>query len=190
MDCYNIDFYDCSKPTTVSAYNLLDGCVPPAQPEIQPVQYTVLQKLKTSTIDGYQCSGEISTFTYYCGAFSHLKIYKPHKVSRVLPIDPLSCAHAADTGMFILPGGQKHRVQVGVLSQFSINPTGAINIDGSAVSCLGEQVHEENGVLEELIVQDVSIMIERVHLTVHHKSGAIESSEDRIRLPCLSLIHI
>ena len=181
---YSLDYYDCTKPTTVDSFNLLDGCVPPTQAEVEPKQYTILQKLKTSLIDAIHCTATISEFVYYCGAFSHLKLYRPHKISRVLPIDPLSCAHAADTGIFVTPGGQQHKITVGVLSQFSINPTGTINIDGSAVSCQAEQVHEEEGVLEELVVKDISLMVERVKLTIHHRTGYVESNNDRTRLPC------
>ena len=71
---YSIDYYDCSKAKTIHKYAKDTICNPSQITATETTTYKILQLAKVTKFSGHSCQMKVSTFTFKCGAWSHLKL--------------------------------------------------------------------------------------------------------------------
>ena len=73
---YQIKYKDCTQPKQVIPYQSEKMCERNGRQEEKMETYTIVQKKAHTQLTGYSCQVIKSTFTLYCGAYSHTKIAK------------------------------------------------------------------------------------------------------------------
>ena len=77
---YTVDYYDCNVPTQISTYQHTEICKHYTNHSSQPTTYTLLQRRLVDKLSGYSCKITRSTWTQYCGAYSHAKMARPPEI--------------------------------------------------------------------------------------------------------------
>ena len=92
---------DCRKPVGVTYSYLQDVCKevkPDSEPRSEGIM--ILQEVMVRETTAYRCERRASTFTLYCGAYSHMKFFSPPAVEVLEEITPAKCKEISSSGHF------------------------------------------------------------------------------------------
>ena len=150
-DKFSIQYYDCSNPSNLQEVNLKTACGDSSTSPQGPTKaMTILTPRKHVTATGYSCKLTRSQFTYYCGAFSHMKIVQTPAIEIPVPIRADSCAEAARGGRYVDQFDNAHTVQHGE-NIFSLTEKGSIHETGGSISCQGESLRVNGDVVQDVV---------------------------------------
>ena len=90
-DAYNIKYFDCSKPSAIYKYETSHLCKESEAKEEPKSHMSVLQRLKNKSLSGHSCQVVRSSWTYYCGAYSHSKIAEIPQIEVTEGLSPNTC---------------------------------------------------------------------------------------------------
>ena len=110
---YSVNYQDCSKPTSVSEVNLHEACSKQDEEPIVPKTYTILQKRQHEKAQGHSCKVKRSTFTVYCGAYSHNKLVEAPSIEVPEDVSSHECSSMVNHKRYISHYGTTHVVDIG-----------------------------------------------------------------------------
>jgi hypothetical protein len=180
---YKIQYNDCLEPSTVKAYDLHNACNYRQHDNSTNLEtYYLLQKKEESEVVGFSCHLQRSSFTMYCGSFSHSKLMEVPDIDLPLSIDPAKCLDIVNRQVFDTPDGATHSVVIGAENVYKSMDYGAIHVSDDAVSCTGQQMRIGSQLVSDsLRVSQYKLLVKKEYFTIY--KGRIEVISDHIRLP-------
>lgn len=182
---YTISYWDCHQPTNIQEYDATVACDnAKLQPDTAPQQVYLLEKQTVQRLKGYKCAASVSTFTYFCGAWSHLKVAIPPEIQIPVQITPAQCrymyhGHQTPESLF----GIKRQIDINTINFFNYVSKGNMKTSSSNIACEGEDYRYEGRILKDsLQIQQVTITVEDEEYLV--KGNKIESTSEHITLSC------
>lgn len=151
IERYTINYHDCRKPTDLQEINLDQACGLEDDMEVDERTYTILTPRHHQPMRGYTCSVVRSTFTYYCGAFSHTKILKAPNVEIKEKMDVQQCLGILQGNQFQDHYGGSHKISINKVNIFTVNERGVLHEDNGRVSCQGEQMKVGNDIVQDVL---------------------------------------
>ncbi|MCP4057722.1 MAG: hypothetical protein GY738_10485 [Pseudoalteromonas sp.] len=182
---YTIDYWDCNSPTSIQEYDATGACQhTKAQPETVQSQVYLLEQSKVKRVTGYRCTAEVSTFTYFCGAWSHLKVAMPPEIQIPIHITPAQCHYMKQRQQTpeSLLGVIRH-IDLNEINFFNFISKGNMKTSSSNIECEGEDYRYEGKVLKDSMqLKQVILMVKDEDYLV--QGNKIESISDHLQLSC------
>ena len=182
---YSIEYWDCNHPTSIIEYDATDACVKAKpQPDAAPQQVYLMEKKTVQRLKGYKCAATVSTFTYFCGAWNHLKVAIPPEIQIPVQISPSQCrymflGHQTPESLF----GIKRELDLNTDNFFNFVSKGAMKTSSSNIVCEGEDYRYEGRILKDsLQIKQITVTVEDEEYLV--KDNKIESTSDHLTLSC------
>ena len=180
---YRLNYKDCSNPKRVNEVSVKEQCQTRVEQKTKgKTRYTILQKRKHLQMKGYKCKVVKSTFTIYCGAFSHSKLMTIPKIELTQPTTPHQCESMITTSRYMSLEGTTHEVLLDQETVFSVSELGVIHVDDNSITCAGEVLkindHVVNNVLQ---MAQYRITLAKEEYIVDQKR--VEALTDHVRLP-------
>ena len=94
-DAYNIKYFDCSKLSAIYKYETSHLCKESEVTEEPKSHMSVLQRIKNKSLSGHSCQVVRSSWTYYCGAYSHSKIAEIPQIEVTEGLSPITSRKAS-----------------------------------------------------------------------------------------------
>ena len=183
LTSYRIKYYDCSRPEKVIPYSLEHTCAHEQAPTSTPVRMTLLQKRRLVRNKGYSCSVTKSTFTLYCGAFSHTKIATPPKIEVSTNIPARECETLINTEKYKTLEGGTHYVPLGQETLFWITEHGLIHTGANSITCEGQQMRIGDNIVENLLeIAQYRVILQTEEYLMDGNN--VEVLADHVKLPC------
>ena len=151
---YNLKYYDCTKPENLKLFNKV--CVNENSVENGDMEeWTLLQIEQSVETNGWSCQARKSTFEYYCGAFSHVKIMKIPSIDVPVSLTPEHCRMLVTTQSIGLPFlHTPTAVKLGGETIISVSAHGLIHDTEKKVSCEGESLKVGDTIIDEVLELD------------------------------------
>ena len=146
----NIKYYDCSTPGDRHEIDIRSACTPTVTTTTNKQTYTILQPRHHQTFHGYTCQVTRSSFTLYCGAFSHLKFINIPQIEINEEISGADCYSAAKRGLYRDHTGRNRDVELG-MNVWTINDLGTLMEDNGAISCQGEDARIGDDIVHQVV---------------------------------------
>ena len=148
---YDLDYYDCSNPQTVTKIDVKEACLPHEIQEQEKAEYKILQRSREEKVGGFRCQIEKSDFLVYCGSFSHQKLMKTPEIDVNQAIPSQQCWSMVTTQSYRAPGStQVVDLELGAENVFAMNAHGVLHDDHN-VWCEGEQLRVGETVVEQVL---------------------------------------
>lgn len=182
---YQVKYHDCSNPKTIGRYDALEACNGEGKKESSEEKFIqFLAPLKVKDTEGVRCYVKASVLTYFCGAWSHLKVAAVPKISEPRAVTPSQCESMLHERVYRDPmSGQTHAVEMNKQNYFSIINHGMFTTESDNVRCNGVTFTYE----QELFQDAIQIQIMQVELTSERYrilDNVIETTSDHLTLPC------
>ena len=133
---YTITYFDCTDITRLNTYQLGEVCRPTGRTSPNnTVQYQIIQRSNAREIRGFSCQVVKTTFTDYCGAYSHMKMAEVPQIEVSANLPPASCSTIVNTEKFTNDQGQVHEIQLNTDNIIHSQELGLIPVDDDSVSC-------------------------------------------------------
>ena len=143
--------------------------------------YTILQKRQHDKANGYSCSVQRSTFTIYCGAYSHNKLIQPPAIEVYEELSAHQCNSMVHNGRYISHYGTTHDVDIGE-TIFTASERGIIKAENGNVRCEGESLKINNEIIDGvLILSQYRVNIAKEDFKIDN--NMVEVISDHIILP-------
>ena len=151
---YNLKYYDCTKPENLKLFNKV--CVNENSVEDGDMEeWTLLQIEQSVETNGWSCQARKSTFEYFCGAFSHVKIMKIPSIDVPVNLTPEHCRMLVTTQSIGLPFLQTSTaVKLGGETIISVSAHGLIHDSDRKVACEGESLKVGNTIIDDVLELD------------------------------------
>ena len=178
---YSVNYQDCSKPTSVSEVNLHEACSKQDEEPIVPKKYTILQKRQHEKAQGHSCKVKRSTFTVYCGAYSHNKLVQAPSIEVPEDISSHECSSMVNHKRYISHYGTTHVVDIGE-TIFTASERGVIKAEEGNIYCEGEEMKINNEIIEGVLI------LSQYRITITEEDYIIDNNKvevvsDHIILP-------
>jgi len=148
---YTVNYSNCKKPTKVKELDLYSACGTDEDDMEEATSYTILTPRRHKKLYGYACTVTRSTFTYYCGAFSHTKILSTPEIERQVYVSDQQCRQMSRSGVYVDAFGASHTITVGATTVFQVNDKGVLHESGGTVSCQGETMKVGNDIVQNIL---------------------------------------
>ena len=179
---YTVDYYDCNVPTQISTYQHTEICKHYTNHSSQPTTYTLLQRRLVDKLSGYSCKITRSTWTQYCGAYSHAKMARPPEIEIPEPGSTLQCHQLIRQGVFTTLDGKTHPVKLDTENIMNSFDLGTIHTTGDGIACQGENYRIGDQIIQQIVrVSQYKVIIQQEEFIV--EGNQVESLTDRTRLP-------
>ena len=151
---YNLKYYDCTKPENLKLFNKV--CVNAEHMENgKTEEWTLLQIEQSVKTSGWSCQAKKSSFEYYCGAWSHVKIMKIPSIDIPVSLTPEHCRMIVTSQVMGLPFLQTPTaVKLGGETIISVSAHGIIHDKDKKVTCEGESVKVGDTIIDEVLELD------------------------------------
>ena len=184
---YQIEYVDCSKPSTLQSFDLNSMCSLNNKGVMRSPSgelLTLLQRTTEWEMSGYSCEVRQSEFTYYCGSFSHSKIATVPTIEITIPLSYRSCDQIIATRKFLTQdGGVMHPVEMNAETILHLNEEGQLSSKDNAVACRGVSA-KINGELIDNIVKLAQFRIKIQEEKFLVKDQVVEVMSQHERLKC------
>ena len=153
VQLYSLDYFDCTSPKITAKYSAKHTCNAPKiiDKTNQTKQYELLQKIQYTETDGFSCTVEKSTFTMYCGAYSHQKFEKVPQIQVGQTVEVAQCRSWFRTKKFKSADGSSHDLNVPGITVIENIDVGEVVAQGN-VYCKGLSLKVNGQVLDNTIV--------------------------------------
>ena len=179
---YTIKYFDCSAPTQISTYQHAEICNYSSDNPATPTSYTLLQTRLIEKLTGYSCTITRSTWTHYCGAYSHLKLAQPPEIEIPEPGSTVQCQQLIRQGLFTTLDGKTHTVSLNSENIIHSFDLGTIFTSGGGIACQGETYKIGEQIIQNIVkVSQIKIVLQQEEFIV--AGTQVEAMTDRIRLP-------
>lgn len=184
-NAYTLSYWDCTHPTSIQEYDATGACTnDKPESDATPQQVYLLEKQSVLTVKGYKCAATVSTFTYFCGAWSHLKVAIPPEIQIPVQITPAQCqymyhGHLTPESLF----GIQRNIEINSENIFNFVSKGNMQTSSTNIACEGEDYRYNNKVLKDsLQIKQATITVEDEEYLV--KGNTIESTSEHLTLSC------
>ena len=176
---------DCRKPVGVTYSYLQDVCTeqkPMSEPRLEGIM--ILQEVMVRETAAYRCERRASTFTLYCGAYSHMKFFYPPSVEVLEEITPAMCREISSSGHFTTEDGRSIPLVMNGEATYTHIQHGTIypGYYEDNVYCTGAEVML-NGEVRGGVLQMVTVKIRVDKIRVEVKADAIIDLDNHQAVP-------
>ena len=178
---------DCRKPLGVKYSYLQDICAvskPLSEPRLEGV--LILQEVKVRETAAYRCERRASTFTLYCGAYSHIKFFRAPSIEVLEEITPAVCKEMSSSGHFSAEDGRSIPLIINGEVTYSQIRHGTVTRTEDNVYCNGAKV-TLGGEIHGGILQFVTVKIRISHIRVEITADAIIDLNNHQAVPVACL---
>ena len=128
---------------------------------------TMLQQVQGIGSLAFKCTQVESSFLFYCGAYSHMKMPVPPRINYPQTITVNECERISKTRVMVLPNGKSIPINLNAITHFGYVRHGKVNWDKSNLYCDGSSV-EYHGERHDNVMMYISgsILIEQVNIEV------------------------
>ena len=168
-----LNAFDCDEPTNVE-YVSHHKCHIPTD-SLTKREMVVLQEKRIQTIDGYECSIQLSTLISFCGAFSHTKETGQSTYNIPQIVSKEKCRQMAENGVFESEL-MSYPIVIGQLNTLNLFTHGSLNFDGTNIHCQGEALQMSNGQINQN-------MLRTLHYTIWVHKTDLTASNGKIIIP-------
>jgi hypothetical protein len=179
---YTMNYYDCTKPTGMTEFDLKTYCTREKFNIGETNTYHVLQKRKGIKMSGFSCQIIRSTFVVHCGMFSHNEVIRMPDIEIKQVASIQECQAMITTGYWATREGTRHKVIIGAENVIHVSEKGMLHESNHKIWCEGEAL-KINGNLIEGVLKMVQyrLTIEEEDYMVDKKR--VEVIDSHIRLP-------
>ena len=150
---YSLDYYDCSKAKTIRKYAKDTICNPSPIGATETTTYKILQLAKVTKFSGYSCRMKVSTFTFKCGAWSHLKLASIPEIEHISAISEEWCQSMVNHREFKADKtGQTFPLEIGRVNIIPIIELGSLVEKDDHLVCTGETHHSGNTIHTNVVL--------------------------------------
>jgi hypothetical protein len=160
-NAFQFKAYDCRKPKSLNSYRKSEWCSP-KQKNVNQMgdknekNVILVQNLNSQKLKAIRCEKVISSFSLYCGAYSHMKFASPPTILQPEEMTPEECSDMYRRRAFIF-NGQTYRIGVNQQIQIPMIKHGQLYATENNVQCDGAKFvingEEHSNMLELLRVQ-------------------------------------
>ena len=179
---YHLKAKDCRKPQKISSYLFNETCTPlETDTPAKTTTMYLIQKIDNFIRPGLRCSKKESVFREMCGAYSHMKLLEPPKVSEPVTMKKEDCLDVLNSHQYTDARGRSHSVSPGkdVKVYTSYLRHGKTTITSNNVYCDGANVvinNEPHEQVLEYVATEVSFSWVDV---VHREDGSVEDLDNK-----------
>ena len=149
---YSLDYYDCSRPKITAKYSAQHTCAPTKIDKANNTkQFELLQRIEYQETEGFSCQLEKSSFTMYCGSFSHNKFEKVPQIQVGQNVEPAMCRSWYRNKKFKAADGTLFDLKVPGITYIENVDVGEL-VAKSNGYCKGLSLKVDGNVLENTIV--------------------------------------
>lgn len=182
QNTHQISFNDCSDSRIVHRLSTDGACQAPPVSNKTRGEYQLLQEIGYQTVDGWSCEIRHSTFEFYCGVYSHLKLIKIPDIEISLPVTPGECRKFVNQHKYRTKNGGSHVLNIPGETILQVNDLGVLHPSGT-VSCQGQDAKIDNEIVERvLILSQYRITIRKESFKLQ-QGKMVESITQHLRLP-------
>ena len=179
---YEISYMDCKKPLRIHSYNVAKLCAFEDNKTIAKTNYNILVPRKVIKMKGYHCSVKKSTFTMYCGAFSHNKFLEPPTIDVPEHVSIDLCHSLVSSNRYVVPSnGLILHAALGEETISTVDELGTIHTSNN-VKCEGEQL-KVNGNVVDSVLQLAQYRIKLTREEFVQVGDQVESISQHFKLP-------
>ena len=88
---YSVTYSDCRKATDMVTLDRQSLCGQAPASRTPPQVFDLLQIREVTVLEGYSCHATRSTFKFFCGSFSHMKVLDLPRLNVPLSLSPEIC---------------------------------------------------------------------------------------------------
>ncbi len=183
-ETHRIEYIDCSNPSVLKEYSLSAACSTPTE-TIQPSEtWTIAQTALVKERRGWHCSVTVSSFTYRCGIWGHLKTAQVPQILHHVPVSAQWCKSMVETRTFQPPSTTEVLPLVPERTNiFPVQTIGSLILSEEAITCTGQQLRINNLVISDILeISEFHVKITQVNLII--KDEKVEVDSDHLALPC------
>ena len=139
--CYQINYWDCTKPGDIQEYNILEYCETQKLLGLQQTTwYHVLQKKRNAKMEGWSCDIIRSTFILHCGMFSHQDFVQMPDIEIRQSVSLQQCQTVINTGYLVTKEETIHDVKVGEETIFHVSEREILHEENNKIWCEGQEL--------------------------------------------------
>ena len=185
VESFTVKYYDCTAPKLLHKYSTTTMCKDEAVIGIKNTtieKWDLLQTKTATETDGYSCQKIVSSWRFYCGAYSHLKLVAVPHIEIFEPIAVATCKRWVNSRQYTTPGGKSHPLTVPGITILWNEDLGAIHAKGS-ISCAGQDLKINDEIITStLAVSQLKIVIQKERYKIHPGQN-VEVITSHLRLP-------
>ena len=152
IQMYSLDYFDCTSPKITAKFSAKHTCNPPKIDKANETkQFELLQKIEFQETEGFSCQLEKSSFTMYCGSFSHNKFEKVPQIQVGQNVEPALCRSWFRNKKFKAADGTLFDLKVPGITYIENVDVGELVAQGN-VYCKGLSLKVNGNVLDNTIV--------------------------------------
>ena len=179
---YKISYFDCSKPSAIYKYQTSHLCKETEIKEEPKSHMSVLQKIKNKALNGHSCQIVRSSWTYYCGVYSHSKIASIPQIEVTEGLSPNACNDMINS-LKIRRHGQSYKLSMNGETIIRMVDAGMIKDEDNSVSCKGITQSIDGEVIDNiLIISQTKVILKEESLTI--SGNEVEVLGDHLTLSC------
>lgn len=144
--------------------------------------HTIIQRRPHNIFPGYTCKVQRSSFTVYCGAFSHLKLIQIPEIEVSEVISGDACYTAARKGKYRDHTGRDRSVTVGSTTIWTTNELGSLHDNDGTISCAGEDAKISGTLVHQVLrLSQYKVTVKRERFLV--EGNNVEAITEKTKLP-------
>ena len=179
---YKISYFDCSKPSAIFKYQTSHLCKETEIKEEPKSHMSVLQKIKNKALNGHSCQIVRSSWTYYCGVYSHSKVASIPQIEVTEGLSPNACNDMINS-LKIRRNGQSYKLSMNGETIIRMVDAGMIKDEDNSVSCKGITQSINGEVIDNiLIISQTKVILKEESLTI--SGNEVEVLGDHLTLSC------
>ena len=179
---YNIKYFDCSKPSKIYKYETSHLCKEREVTEEPKSHMSVLQRIKNKSLNGHSCQVVRSSWTYYCGAYSHSKIAEIPQIEVTEGLSPNTCNDMVNS-LKLRRHGQSYKLSMNGETIIRAVEAGMIKDEDNSVSCKGITQSINGEVIDNIvIISQTKVILKEESLTI--SGNEVEVLSDHLTLSC------
>ena len=181
---YSLDYYDCTKAKTIRKYARDTMCTPSPITATETTTYKILQLAKVTRFSGYSCRMEVSTFTFKCGAWSHLKLASIPEIEHISTISEEWCQSMVNHRKFKADKtGQTFPLEIGQVNIIPIIELGSLVEKDDHLVCTGETYHSGNTMHTNVVLlREYKVLLTKEEFATDGTSTEVTTA--KVSLPC------
>ena len=183
---YTIEYDDCSNPESLRKYDTTNICELDDEDIYESEEeYEILQVTKFEDVDGFKCEVTKSSFSFYCGAYSHQKFVEVPTIEVSLEVSKDECEYMVRKKEYKTEDGTLVPIKLNEENVFKVNDLGIIHTDTSVPWCEGQTVKFKDNLMDNILIisqYKVEVIQENYKLELETKNLMV--TNDHITLPC------
>lgn len=181
-NAYNIKYFDCSKPSAIYKYQTSHLCKETETKEEPKTHMSVLQRIKNKSLNGHSCQIVRSSWSYYCGVYSHSKIAEIPHIEVTEGLSPNACNDMVNS-LKLRRHGQSYKLSMNGETIIRMVEAGMIKDEDNAVSCKGITQNVNGEIIDNiLILSQTKVILKEESLTI--SGNDVEVLGDHLTLSC------